>query len=45
MDNRIEVRVSGTDAARYSAAALRDGCTNLSDWLRGLADARDAETL
>lgn len=41
---QINIAVSGTDKLRFVAAAQRDG-QDLSNWMKGLADKRDAETL
>lgn len=51
MSEEIYVRAIEADKQRFEAAAIRDGCThadgsaNLSVWIRGLMDKRDAETL
>jgi hypothetical protein len=39
----ITIRVTESDKQRFTAAAARDG-KDLSDWLRWLADTRDAAT-
>lgn len=41
---RIDIALAPIDKTRWEAAAARDG-VNLSQWLKGLADKRDAETI